>query len=112
MKTYKNLFSQICSFENLYKAYRLARRGKRDREAVAAFEFNLECNLLRLQAELQAQNYQPGSYHNFYIYEPKRRLVSAAPFPDRVVHHALSTDDEHGLNGWLTTDYDHGLHGC
>ena len=89
MKTYKNLYSQICSFENLYQAFRLARRGKRDREAVAAFEFNLEGNLLRLQAALHAQTYQPGSYHNFYILEPKRRLVSAAPFPDRVVHHAL-----------------------
>jgi retron-type reverse transcriptase len=38
---------------------------------------------------LQSGAYQPGPYHNFYIYEPKKRLVSAAPFPDRVVHHAL-----------------------
>ena len=89
MKTYKNLYSQICTFENLYYAFRLARRGKRDREAVATYEFNLEGNLLRLQAALYAQTYQPGSYHNFYIFEPQRRLVSAAPFPDRVVHHAL-----------------------
>jgi retron-type reverse transcriptase len=89
MKTFKNLFGQVTSFENLYQAYRLARRGKRDRPAVADFEFNLEANLLRLQAELEAQTYQPGGYHNFYIYEPKRRLVSAAPFRDRVVHHAL-----------------------
>jgi RNA-directed DNA polymerase len=89
LKTYKNLYPQICKFENLYQAYRLARRGKRDRAAVADFEFNLEANLLRLQDELQAQIYAPGAYHNFYIYEPKRRLVSAAPFRDRVVHHAL-----------------------
>ena len=89
MKTYKRLYPQICSFENLYKAYRQARRGKRQREAVASFEFDLENNLLRLQEELRAQTYQPGSYHNFYIFEPKRRLVSAAPFRDRVVHHAL-----------------------
>jgi RNA-directed DNA polymerase len=45
--------------------------------------------LLGLQYALQSQSYQPGGYHNFYIFEPKRRLVSAAPFPDRVVHHAL-----------------------
>ena len=89
MKTYKNLFAQICNFENLYRAYRLARRGKRDRASVADFEFNLESNLLRLQEELQTHAYRPGGYHNFYIFEPKRRLVSAAPFRDRVVHHAL-----------------------
>ena len=33
--------------------------------------------------------YQPGEYRSFFIYDPKRRLISAAPFRDRVVHHAL-----------------------
>ncbi|MCU0485839.1 MAG: hypothetical protein MUC85_06965 [Anaerolineales bacterium] len=28
-------------------------------------------------------------YHNFHISVPKPRLISAAPFRDRVVHHAL-----------------------
>jgi RNA-directed DNA polymerase len=79
LKTYKHLYPQICAFENLYWAYRDARRGKRDRVAVADFEFNLEHNLLALETELRDQTYQPGSYTNFYIYEPKRRLVSAAP---------------------------------
>ena len=90
MKTYKNLYARIWSFENLYRAYRAARRGKRDRAAVAGFEFNLEANLLRLQGELREQTYRPGRYTNFYIHEPKLRLVSAAPFCDRVVHHALN----------------------
>ncbi len=89
LKTYKNLYPQIYSFENLYLAYRAARRGKRDRVAVASFEFDLEHNLLELQADLREQTYRPGAYTNFHIYEPKRRLVSAAPFRDRVVHHAL-----------------------
>jgi len=89
MKSYKNLYPQIHSFETLYTAYRAARRGKRGRVAVARFEFDLEHNLLELQAELREQSYRPGAYTNFHIYEPKRRLVSAAPFRDRVVHHAL-----------------------
>lgn len=33
--------------------------------------------------------YRPGAYKHFYIHEPKRRQISAAPFRDRVVHHAL-----------------------
>jgi len=33
--------------------------------------------------------YRPGAYTHFYIHEPKRRRISAAPFRDRVVHHAL-----------------------
>jgi RNA-directed DNA polymerase len=89
MKTYKNLYPQIGAWDNLYRAYRQARRGKRKRSSVAAFEWDLEGNLVRLQDELAAKTYCPGSYDSFYIHEPKRRLVSAAPFWDRVVHHAL-----------------------
>ncbi|MEW5958352.1 MAG: RNA-dependent DNA polymerase, partial [Chloroflexota bacterium] len=56
---------------------------------MAAFEYRLEDNLLQLQVELQTESYRPGPYRSFYIHEPKRRLISAAPFRDRVVHHAL-----------------------
>lgn len=89
MKTYKNLHPQIADFYNLYQAFHTARRGKRHKEAVADFELDLELNLWQLQEELKDQTYQPGAYHHFYIYDPKRRLISAAPFRDRVVHHAL-----------------------
>lgn len=88
-KTYANLYSDLCSFSNLYWAYRGASRGKRGQPAVAAFEYNLEEHLFCLQEELKNQTYQPGAYYSFYIYDPKHRLISAAPFRDRVVHHAL-----------------------
>ena len=83
------MFDQLCSWDNLYLAYRLAAKGKRGRYAAAAFEHRLEDNLFDLQEELRAQTYRPGAYHSFYIHEPKKRLISAAPFRDRVVHHAL-----------------------
>jgi RNA-directed DNA polymerase len=89
MKTHKNLYSQLYNFDNLYWAFRAARRGKRHKEAVADFEQDMELHLWQLYEELQAQRYQPGPYHHFYIHDPKRRLISAAPFRDRVVHHAL-----------------------
>ncbi|MBM4467631.1 MAG: RNA-dependent DNA polymerase [Chloroflexi bacterium] len=89
MKTYRHLYAQVWSFDNLYLAYRRARKGKRGQEPAANFEFDLEGNLLQLQEELATKTYQPGPYHSFYIHEPKRRLISAAPFRDRVVHHAL-----------------------
>ncbi len=89
MKTFKKLYPRIYSFENLYRSFRAARKGKRDRMAVAGFELDLEQNLLALSDELRFLRYEPGSYTNFTIFEPKRRLISAAPFRDRVVHHAL-----------------------
>ncbi len=89
MYTYRHLYPQLCSFENLYAAYRAARKGKRGVAPVAAFEREQERELFQLQRELLAETYAPGPYHSFYIHEPKRRLISAAPFRDRVAHHAL-----------------------
>jgi RNA-directed DNA polymerase len=89
VKTYKHLYPQVYAWESLTEAFYKARKGKRSRPDVAAFEFNLENEILSLHEELATQTYQPGPYHNFYIREPKRRKISAAPFRDRVVHHAL-----------------------
>lgn len=88
-KRYDHLWPQVTSFENLLLAFRKAARGKRAKATVAAFEYNLEAELFMLQAELREARYQPGRYSSFTIREPKRRLISAAPFRDRVVHHAL-----------------------
>ncbi len=89
MKRYGNLWSQIVEFENLLKAARQAQKGKRFRPNVLSFNYQLEAELFQLQAELQSQSYCPGKYRTFEIYEPKPRLISAAPYRDRVVHHAL-----------------------
>jgi hypothetical protein len=89
VKTYKKLYPRIHTWEALETAYRKARKGKRQSQPVADFEYAWESHLLRLQEELAAKTYTPGPYHSFYIHEPKKRLISAAPFRDRVVHHAL-----------------------
>jgi retron-type reverse transcriptase len=89
MKTYKHLYPQVYAFENLLAAFYQARQGKPKTPELCAFEYYLEPNLFALQEELQIHTYRPGPYHNFYISEPKKRKVSAAPFRDRVMHHAL-----------------------
>ena len=91
MKRYGNLWQQITSFENLLLSARKAQRGKRFRDNVLAFNDRIEQNLLALQTQLQTQTYQPGAYRTFEIIEPKPRIISAAPYPDRIVHHALCT---------------------
>jgi len=89
MKRYGNLWYQIIAFENLLNAARQAQRGKRFRHNVLTFNYNLETELFQLKTELAQKTYQPGIYKTFEIVEPKRRLISAAPYRDRVVHHAL-----------------------
>ncbi|MFN8446160.1 MAG: hypothetical protein U0175_35545 [Caldilineaceae bacterium] len=73
-------YADIYQWENLYNAWRNAARGKRSQRAAAGFEFRLEDNLIALQEELAEESYQPGRYVNFYIHEPKRSLISDAPY--------------------------------
>ncbi len=89
MKTYGNLFEKIINWDNLLLAAKNASKGKRFEASVAKFNFHLESELLRLQKELRTKTYRPGQYTTFMVYDPKERMISAAPFRDRVVHHAL-----------------------
>ena len=89
MKRIGNLWPQITSWENLMEAARAAARAKRKRPDVARFLHELEPNLCELQRELEEGSYRPGGYRTFWINDPKPRQISAAPFRDRVVHHAL-----------------------
>lgn len=89
MKRLDGIWNMVTSFENLLRAYRTARRGKRTRQGVAEFGLGLEHEVLGLQRSLQEGTYQPGEYRLFTIYERKPRLIAAAPFRDRVVHHAV-----------------------
>ena len=86
---YQTLFGQIVDFENLFQAAVRARKGKRNRQEVAAFFGQLEENLIHLQNELIWDRYETGHYRNFLVFEPKIRTVSALPFRDRVVQQAI-----------------------
>jgi retron-type reverse transcriptase len=89
MKRYGNLYPKIIEFNNLFLAAHKAQLGKRYRDNVLDFNFNLEREIFNLQQELKEKTYQPGAYRTFHITDPKSRLISAAPYRDRVVHHAL-----------------------
>ena len=89
MKRHGNLWTDMISFPHLLRAAETACRGKRFRPPVASFHFALEREPWRLHEELAAKTYRPGLYQTFMIHEPKLRQISAAPYRDRVVHHAL-----------------------
>jgi RNA-directed DNA polymerase len=89
MKRHKHLWNHVVSFENLSAAAREAMRGKRGKSAGARFFISWEREAVVLERELQEGTYRPGAYHYFFIHDPKTRQVAAAPFRDRVVHHAL-----------------------
>ena len=89
MKRLGKLWPKVIAWENLLLALAKASKGKRRRPDVAEFALQREVNLLTLQQELIEEAYQPGGYRLFTIYERKPRVIAAAPFRDRVVHHAV-----------------------
>ncbi len=89
MQRHDDLFDRIANFGALRAAAKRAVKGKRKKPGAAAFFARLESELLLLEQQLQSGSYRPGRYVTIKIHDPKERLVSAAPFRDRVVHHAL-----------------------
>ncbi len=100
------LQNRLTQWENISLGHENASRGKRGHAPAAEFELLLADRLLEIQAGLEEKSYQPGKYHSFYIHEPKRRLISAAPFRDRVVHHALcNVTTRHFEKQFIPTSY-------
>lgn len=89
MERHHHLYEKICSFENLLLAARRAQKGKKLKSSVSDFNLEFEKEIFALQAELLSQTYRVGRYKQFHIYDPKKRLISALPYRDRVVQHAL-----------------------
>jgi len=89
MKKETNIFDRIITLQNLFRAYDLSRVGKRGRVAVSRFDFQAEINLIKIKKHLLCGTYQPGCHRQFWVYDPKYRLISAPPFVDRIVHHAV-----------------------
>ena len=90
MKRHGNLWSKICDPENIYAAYRAARKTKGSRHCVKVFEADLDANLAEIRRMLLDKTFRKASYTLKEIYEPKRRMIYILPFaPDRIVQHAL-----------------------
>lgn len=90
MKRLKNLYEQIYSIQNLYKADELASKGKGIQYGVKLHKANADANITALQNMLIDKSYRTSKYQTFKVFEPKEREVYRLPyFPDRITHHAI-----------------------
>lgn len=89
MKTYKHLWQELCSKENLERAYYKARRRKTNTPTINAFDEHWQYHFALLRHELLTKTYAPRPLKQFILRDPKTRLISVSNFRDRVVHHAL-----------------------
>ena len=103
-----SLLERIASWENLLEAYHNACKQKWYRGDVVAFSANLEEELISIQNDLLWHTYKVGRYREFYVYEPKKRLVMALGFRDRVVQWAIYLQ----INGELDNGMIYHSYGC
>lgn len=89
MKREGHLIERIADMDNLLLAYCNARRGKQHKYSVRIYSQHLEDNLLLLREQILTGNIDVGHYHYFKIYDPKERMICAASFQERVLHHAI-----------------------
>jgi len=81
--------TDIASWDNLLLAVWKSARGKRQRPDVACFLSDLDGRLQRLADDILLGSVPYGRYRSFHIHDPKQRLIHAACFEDRVLHHAI-----------------------
>lgn len=79
----------ICSTDNLYEAFLRASKGKSSKQAVVNFRLHLEENIQKMGRQMMDGTFQFGQYHFFTIFDPKKRTICAASFPERVAFHAI-----------------------
>jgi RNA-directed DNA polymerase len=89
MKTYDNLYYEIISLPNIYRAYEKAIKGKKGKFKVLDFEENLHENLLDIHKELLDFSYEVSEYSEFYVNDYKTRKVLAPKLRDSVIQHAI-----------------------
>ena len=87
--------SIICSFENLYKAYKKAKAGKNSNGSCARFQTMALEGVHTLKEQLENQIYRMAPYNEFRIYEPKERVIKSCSFKDKVVQHCLCDEILH-----------------
>lgn len=85
-KKIKNIYDDALTYEKIYQAYILSKKGKSSRLDVIQFSLNYEERLNEMLEELKNMSYSFDSYNLFYIYEPKKRKILSAPFKDWIVH--------------------------
>ncbi len=89
LKRIGNLIEEIISSENMFLAFKDAKKGKSSKKKVFDFEINLGENISYLIKSIKNGTYKPKPYRKFTVKEPKERTIYAPAFEDVVVQHAI-----------------------
>ncbi len=89
MKRVAITLDEIADLDNLALAAYRAARGKRLRPEVQRFFQRFDLHLARLGHAIRTAAVPVGRFRRLHIRDPKPRLIHAACFEDRILHHAV-----------------------
>ena len=89
MKRVGHLLETIADPENLRYALHEASKGKRSQADIIAYQEGAESQLAQMRKGLLSGEFALGGYRQFKVYEPKERVITVAPFEQRVLYHAI-----------------------
>lgn len=91
MKRIDNLFTKICTINNLKLAEIKARKGKTNKSDVIEFSKNRDELLEHLHHLLLNKEFTTSNYTVFKLkeYNKEREIYKLPYYPDRIVHHAI-----------------------
>ena len=82
-------FEKVTDFQNMYRAFRKAKRGKGYKKSSARFNLSALDGVHTLIRQLKEKTYRVSDYNEFKVYEPKERIIQTTSFKDKVVQHSL-----------------------
>lgn len=89
MKRVAITLDDIAAYDTLASAAYRAARGKHTRPDVQRFFSRFEAHLNHLGHAIRSGQVPYGRFRRFTIRDPKPRIIHAACFADRIVHHAI-----------------------
>lgn len=92
MKIWHSIYYKLIIKGNIFRGYEGFLIGKKRKRDVISFGDELEYNLQTLHKSLVDKTYKPGGYSQFFVWDPKLRLIHKSTVVDRIVHHIVSRE--------------------
>ena len=90
MKRVNLKYDDVLSYENLDFVYRMLRKGVKNKEKLDKFDLYYSSNISHIYSLLKSRRYEVSSYHLFYVYKPKKRLIMSQEIGDKIVNHFVA----------------------
>lgn len=90
MKRYKNLYQNICNFNNIEDSFKEVRRNTNNNRRVFNMKQYKAYYISTVYSVVKSKNYIVGPYNKFTIYEPKERQIVSQNVVDKIINHLVA----------------------